>query len=43
MKISVLIGNGFDIALGLKTKYTDFLAWYLEKQNGLEDVEPIKS
>ena len=26
-----LIGNGFDISLGLKTKYTDFLLWLLKK------------
>lgn len=27
----VLIGNGFDLAHGLKTKYSDFLLWYLNK------------
>ncbi|MDY0016804.1 MAG: AbiH family protein [Candidatus Delongbacteria bacterium] len=27
----VLIGNGFDLAHGLKTSYTDFLVWYLNK------------
>jgi hypothetical protein len=27
----VLIGNGFDLAHGLKTKYTDFLLWYINK------------
>lgn len=27
----VLIGNGFDLAHGLKTSYKDFLFWYLEK------------
>lgn len=26
-----LIGNGFDLALGLKTKYSDFLLWLLKK------------
>jgi len=25
----VLIGNGFDLAHGLKTRYTDFILWYL--------------
>ncbi|WP_159951371.1 AbiH family protein [Polaribacter septentrionalilitoris] len=25
----ILIGNGFDLALGLKTSYNDFLFWYL--------------
>lgn len=27
----VLIGNGFDLAHGLKTKYTDFLIWYVNR------------
>lgn len=27
-----LIGNGFDISLGLKTKYTDFLLWLIKKE-----------
>lgn len=27
----VLIGNGFDIAHGLKTKYEDFIIWYWEQ------------
>lgn len=31
MNITFLIGNGFDINLGLKTRYTDFYPYYLEK------------
>jgi hypothetical protein len=27
----ILIGNGFDLAMGLKTSYNDFLFWYLKK------------
>lgn len=27
----VLIGNGFDLAHGLETRYSDFLVWYLNK------------
>lgn len=27
-----LIGNGFDLALGLKTSYSDFLLWLLKKE-----------
>ena len=27
----VLIGNGFDIAHGLKTNYADFINWYWEE------------
>lgn len=26
----ILIGNGFDLAFGLKTSYNDFLLWYLK-------------
>lgn len=28
----VLIGNGFDLAHGLKTKYEDFINWYWERR-----------
>ncbi len=28
----VIIGNGFDLAHGLKTKYSDFVLWYLNKR-----------
>lgn len=31
MKIVFIIGNGFDICLGLKTKYDDFYNYYLNK------------
>lgn len=27
----VIIGNGFDLAHGLKTRYNDFIVWYLNK------------
>lgn len=30
----VIIGNGFDLAHGLKTRYSDFLLWYLEEAMG---------
>lgn len=30
----VIIGNGFDLAHGLKTSYKDFLLWYLNKRHG---------
>jgi len=29
----VLIGNGFDLAHGLKTSYSDFILWYLNKSS----------
>lgn len=28
----VLIGNGFDLAHGLKTSYADFIDWYWEQR-----------
>ena len=28
----VLIGNGFDMAHGLKTSYMDFINWYWEQR-----------
>ncbi len=28
----ILIGNGFDLAHGLKTSYADFILWYYEKR-----------
>lgn len=30
MQILYLIGNGFDVNLGMKTKYTDFYKFYQE-------------
>ncbi len=32
----VIIGNGFDLAHGLKTSYKDFIEWYLQKK--LEEI-----
>ena len=31
MNILYLIGNGFDLAQGLKTKYTDFYPYYIDR------------
>lgn len=36
MNVTFLVGNGFDINLGLKTKYTDFYPSYLAK--GYDDI-----
>ena len=40
MNITFLIGNGFDINIGLKTRYTDFYPYFIEKAN---DDNIIKS
>lgn len=37
MNVTFLIGNGFDLQLGLKTAYSDFLNWYLNKPT--EDID----
>ena len=35
----VLIGNGFDLAHGLKTSYADFIYWYWKRRvTSLQDV-----
>ena len=31
MNITYIIGNGFDINLGLKTRYVDFYKWYVDR------------
>lgn len=38
MNITFLIGNGFDINLGLKTQYKDFYPYYLEKNQENDDL-----
>lgn len=39
MNITFLIGNGFDINLGLKTKYTDFYNEYIASVQDLDDSD----
>lgn len=43
MNIVYLIGNGFDINLGMKTRYTDFYQTYLKKESKSNFVEKLKS
>ncbi|WP_242133399.1 AbiH family protein [Aestuariivivens marinum] len=40
----ILVGNGFDLSLGLKTSYEDFLHWYFRKiiLQGLKKVDVVK-
>ena len=38
MNITFLVGNGFDINLGLKTQYKDFYPYYLEKNQKKDDL-----
>jgi len=36
----ILVGNGFDLAHGLKTSYKDFIIWYLVKCFGQRSYLP---
>ena len=40
--VTFLIGNGFDIGLGLKTKYSDFINGYLKKATSKDEVVALK-
>lgn len=42
MDVTFLIGNGFDLNLGLKTKYTDFYDSYIESNKELDENNCIK-
>ncbi|WMN12810.1 AbiH family protein [Marivirga salinae] len=35
----ILLGNGFDLSHGLKTSYSDFIEWYLNKVKEIFDKE----
>lgn len=43
MNIVYLIGNGFDINLGLKTRFTDFYQYYLQQDSSSLSVQLFKS
>ena len=42
MNVTFLIGNGFDINLGLKTKYIDFYDLYIKSNKELDENNSIK-
>ena len=43
MNITFLIGNGFDIKLGLKTRYTDFYPIYINSNKNKEGLMANKN
>lgn len=43
MQITFLIGNGFDLNIGLKTKYSDFLEYYLNQESESEIIKKFKN
>lgn len=42
MNITYLIGNGFDLNLDLKTRYSDFYKYYLEKDSKNDTIKKFK-
>ena len=43
MNILFLIGNGFDVNLGMHTSYADFYEYYVNKQSPSKNVETLKN
>ncbi len=43
MKITYILGNGFDIQIGLATKYKEFYRYYTKQPSDNHHVEQIKS
>ena len=42
MKITYIVGNGFDINLGLNTRYTDFYKWYTSQPSMDKDPDVVR-
>lgn len=42
MDVTYLIGNGFDLGIGLKTRFEDFLKYYLKVESKDEDIIDFK-
>ena len=43
MNITFLIGNGFDVNVGLETRYKNFLSYYVNVPNGDERIKRFKA
>ena len=41
--VTFLIGNGFDIGVGLKTRYADFIATYLKQPSNTDVIVKLKN
>ena len=37
-----MIGNGFDISMGLQTSYSEFYGWYIAQKNKNEEINEFK-
>ena len=42
MNIVFLIGNGFDLNLGMKTRYSDFYNYFISKQSSSKLIQKLK-
>lgn len=42
MQITFLVGNGFDIRVGMKSSYRDFYNWYIKQPSSLPYIEQMK-
>jgi len=40
--ITFMIGNGFDLQLGLDTRYDQFLSWYIQQPSASENIKKYK-
>lgn len=43
MKITVLLGNGFDVSLGIKSSYGDFYKWYYGKPSDIKHIQDFRN
>lgn len=43
MNITFLVGNGFDLNLGLRTSYADFLSWYMQRPSNDPVISKFRS
>lgn len=43
MNITYLIGNGFDLNLGLKTRYRDFYDYYVKQPSNDDLIKKFKN
>lgn len=42
MNITFLIGNGFDLGLGMKTSYRSFIKWYCKTKSSNDNIHKFK-
>lgn len=43
LKITFLVGNGFDLALGIKSSYYDFYHWYIQQTSDMKHIIQFKN